>query len=159
LNLTEKTNDRGEQIVGLVNEHGYLTVNQLGLLCHASVITIRRDLEKLHRLRRLRRTHGGAASLRPGSPLPASNQIDQEMITSTRSWLDRSMRSSPPAIILSRIPCLPREPGSTNPLSPKPYQFPTWLPASQLIITRRGLTSAIGPGSMRLSTGEGGSRC
>jgi DeoR/GlpR family transcriptional regulator of sugar metabolism len=58
-----KTDDRGEQIVALVDKHIYLSVNQLSELCHTSNITIRRDLEKLDRQMRIRRTHGGAASL------------------------------------------------------------------------------------------------
>jgi DeoR/GlpR family transcriptional regulator of sugar metabolism/ABC-type sugar transport system substrate-binding protein len=63
LNISEKTNDRWELIVSSVDEFGYLSVNQLSELCHASDITIRRDLEKLHQRKRLQRTHGGAASI------------------------------------------------------------------------------------------------
>jgi DeoR/GlpR family transcriptional regulator of sugar metabolism len=47
----------------MVDEHNYLSVKQLSELCHSSKITIRRDLEKLDSLKRLRRTHGGASSL------------------------------------------------------------------------------------------------
>lgn len=60
-----KTDDRWDQIVALVDKHIYLSVNQLSELCHASSITIRRDLEKLDDQKRLRRTHGGAVSLSP----------------------------------------------------------------------------------------------
>jgi DeoR/GlpR family transcriptional regulator of sugar metabolism/DNA-binding LacI/PurR family transcriptional regulator len=89
LNLTEKTNDRWEQIVALVDVHGYLTVNQLGELCHASDITIRRDLEKLHQLNRLRRTHGGAASLRHKTAPPVQNQAEQINPPPARTVLDQ----------------------------------------------------------------------
>ena len=63
MTVSDKTDDRWGQIVALVDEHIYMSVNQLSELCHASNITIRRDLEKLDRQKRLRRTHGGAASL------------------------------------------------------------------------------------------------
>ena len=76
-----KTNDRWEQIVALVDQHGYLSVNQLSELCHASDITIRRDLERLGQHKRLQRTHGGAASLAarprldvPGAEAPRAEQ-------------------------------------------------------------------------------------
>jgi DeoR/GlpR family transcriptional regulator of sugar metabolism len=63
LTVSNKTDDRWEQIVALVDEHIYLSVNQLSKLCLASNITIRRDLVKLDMQKRIRRTHGGAASL------------------------------------------------------------------------------------------------
>lgn len=76
MTVSDKTDDRWEQIVALVDEHIYLSVNQLSELCHVSNITIRRDLEKLDRQKRLRRTHGGAASLstpiKPNGNLEAS---------------------------------------------------------------------------------------
>ena len=90
MNSSEKTNDRCEQIISFVDEFGYMAVHQLSELCHASDVTIRRDLEKLDRLKRLRRTHGGAASLHHLSPLtPAINQIETEVISSNGSWLDK----------------------------------------------------------------------
>ena len=55
--------------MALVDEYLYLSVKQLSEFCHTSKITIRRDLEKLDRQKRLRRTHGGAASLSTHSKL------------------------------------------------------------------------------------------
>ena len=89
MRLTEKTNDRWEQIVTLVDEQGYLTVNQLSTLCHASDITIRRDLGKLHQLNRLRRTHGGAASLHHRLTLPVQNPSKHTSLPPARTVLDQ----------------------------------------------------------------------
>ena len=59
-----KTKPRLEQIVSLVDERGFLSVIELSRLCEVSEMTIRRDLEKLDRQKRIRRTYGGAVSLR-----------------------------------------------------------------------------------------------
>ncbi|MCL5274600.1 MAG: DeoR family transcriptional regulator [Chloroflexi bacterium] len=61
---------RWGHIVQLVDQHGFLTIHELSQLCGTSVITIRRDLTHLHASRRVRRTHGGAASVRPGPFTP-----------------------------------------------------------------------------------------
>lgn len=55
---------RLEQIVSLVDDRGFISVKELSELCHVSEMTIRRDLQQLDQKKRLRRTHGGAVSLR-----------------------------------------------------------------------------------------------
>jgi DeoR family transcriptional regulator, fructose operon transcriptional repressor len=55
--------ERLEQIVALVNERGYLSVGELSRIHQVSEMTIRRDLDRLEKENRLRRTFGGAASL------------------------------------------------------------------------------------------------
>jgi DeoR/GlpR family transcriptional regulator of sugar metabolism/ABC-type sugar transport system substrate-binding protein len=62
-----KTNPRHDQIVALVDEHSFLTVRDLSRQCNVSEMTIRRDLEKLDANQRLKRTYGGAVSLRSES--------------------------------------------------------------------------------------------
>ncbi len=57
---------RLEQIVSLIDARGFLSVGELSVLCEVSEMTIRRDLERLDREKRLQRTYGGAAPLRNG---------------------------------------------------------------------------------------------
>ncbi|HEX7433695.1 MAG TPA: DeoR family transcriptional regulator, partial [Anaerolineaceae bacterium] len=61
-----KTNPRLEQITLLVNQKGFLSVNELSQLCGVSEMTIRRDLEQLDAQKHIHRTYGGAASYRAG---------------------------------------------------------------------------------------------
>ncbi len=61
--------NRLERITALIEEHGFLTVGELSELCDVSEMTIRRDLDRLEKESRIRRTFGGAASL--SSPLTA----------------------------------------------------------------------------------------
>ncbi len=91
MNMSEKTNDRWELIVSLVDETGYLSVIQLSELCHVSDITIRRDLEKLHQRKRLQRTHGGAASVHKNKPpaLSIPDQPGDEHLPSSGSLLEQ----------------------------------------------------------------------
>jgi len=58
--------DRLERIVDLVDEHKFISVKDLSELCGVSEMTIRRDLQRLDEQDRLRRTYGGAMSLRSG---------------------------------------------------------------------------------------------
>ena len=58
-----KNNTRLDQIVVLLNEHGFLTVAELGRLCAVSEMTIRRDLDLLNEQGRIQRTYGGAVSM------------------------------------------------------------------------------------------------
>ena len=51
---------RHTQIRDIVNETGQITVTELNSLLNVSEATIRRDLEELDQLGRIRRTHGGA---------------------------------------------------------------------------------------------------
>jgi DeoR/GlpR family transcriptional regulator of sugar metabolism len=67
-----KSKPRLEQIISLIDERGFLTVAELSGLCEVSEMTIRRDLEQLDTEGRIRRTYGGAVSLR------AENFVDKE---------------------------------------------------------------------------------
>lgn len=59
--------DRAERIVSLVKERGFASVKELSGLCGVSEMTIRRDLQRLDEEKRVRRTYGGAAPVRPES--------------------------------------------------------------------------------------------
>ncbi|ANE46272.1 DeoR faimly transcriptional regulator [Paenibacillus swuensis] len=56
--------ERYEKIVQLVNERGSMRVTELSELCEVTEETIRRDLDRLEQSGRLRRSHGGAVSVR-----------------------------------------------------------------------------------------------
>lgn len=56
--------ERYEKIVGLVNERGSIRVTELSELCQVTEETIRRDLDRLEAAGRLRRSHGGAVSVK-----------------------------------------------------------------------------------------------
>jgi DeoR/GlpR family transcriptional regulator of sugar metabolism len=61
--------NRLEQIVNLINEHGFLSVAELSRLCVVTEMTIRRDLVALDNANRLQRVYGGAVALRQGGSL------------------------------------------------------------------------------------------
>lgn len=56
--------ERYEKIVQLVNERGSIRVTELSELCGVTEETIRRDLDRLEDSGRLRRSHGGAVSVK-----------------------------------------------------------------------------------------------
>lgn len=56
--------ERYEYIVSLVNERGSIRVTELSELCQVTEETIRRDLDRLEAAGRLRRSHGGAVSVK-----------------------------------------------------------------------------------------------
>ncbi|GAB6931291.1 rhamnose catabolism operon transcriptional regulator RhaR [Paenibacillus sp. JCM 10914] len=56
--------ERYEKIVQLVNERGSIRVSELSQLCGVTEETIRRDLDRLEHAGRLRRSHGGAVSVK-----------------------------------------------------------------------------------------------
>jgi DeoR/GlpR family transcriptional regulator of sugar metabolism len=56
--------ERYEKIVSLVNERGSIRVTELSELCQVTEETIRRDLDRLEESGRLRRSHGGAVSVK-----------------------------------------------------------------------------------------------
>lgn len=56
--------ERYEKIVSLVNERGSIRVSELSELCQVTEETIRRDLDRLEQAGRLRRSHGGAVSIK-----------------------------------------------------------------------------------------------
>lgn len=60
--------ERYEKIVQLVNERGSIRVSELSDLCDVTEETIRRDLDRLEQAGRLRRSHGGAVSVKDQQP-------------------------------------------------------------------------------------------
>jgi len=56
--------ERYEKIVQLVNDRGSIRVSELSELCQVTEETIRRDLDRLEADGRLRRSHGGAVSVK-----------------------------------------------------------------------------------------------
>lgn len=60
--------ERYETIIQLVNERGSVRVAELSQICGVTEETIRRDLDRLERQGRLRRSHGGAVSLKEEQP-------------------------------------------------------------------------------------------
>ncbi|HEX7056288.1 MAG TPA: DeoR/GlpR family DNA-binding transcription regulator [Bacilli bacterium] len=59
---------RYEMIEQLVKKRGSIRVSELSELCGVTEETIRRDLDKLERLGKLRRSHGGAVSVKETAP-------------------------------------------------------------------------------------------
>lgn len=62
--------ERYEKIVQLVNERGSIRVTELSELCEVTEETIRRDLDRLEQAGRLKRSHGGAVSVKDQSEVP-----------------------------------------------------------------------------------------
>ncbi|QAY65516.1 DeoR/GlpR family DNA-binding transcription regulator [Paenibacillus protaetiae] len=60
--------ERYEKIVQLVNERGSIRVSELSELCQVTEETIRRDLDRLEQDGRLKRSHGGAVSVKDQQP-------------------------------------------------------------------------------------------
>ncbi|PZE22803.1 DeoR/GlpR family DNA-binding transcription regulator [Paenibacillus xerothermodurans] len=72
--------ERYEKIVRLVNERGSIRVSELSELCEVTEETIRRDLDRLESAGRLKRSHGGAVSVKePQSEIP---YFEREIIRS-----------------------------------------------------------------------------
>lgn len=65
---------RQEQILALLQEHRFLSVEKLSQLTYTSPSSIRRDLTQLQNMYLIKRTHGGASFL-DHSDLPASLDI------------------------------------------------------------------------------------
>lgn len=62
--------ERRHKLLQLVSEHGFATLAELADAIQVSESTIRRDLDHLHQLGLLRRTHGGAVYIGDGAALP-----------------------------------------------------------------------------------------
>ena len=60
------TNNRLVQIGVLVDERGFISVHDLSAIFQVTEMTIRRDLDRLQKQKRIRRTYGGAVSLQNG---------------------------------------------------------------------------------------------
>lgn len=56
--------ERYDKIVALVNDRGSIRVSELSELCSVTEETIRRDLDRLEQQGKLRRSHGGAVSVK-----------------------------------------------------------------------------------------------
>lgn len=69
---------RHTQIRDIVNETGQITVAELNSLLNVSEATIRRDLEELDQLGRIRRTHGGAVRIERAEKEPPILQRQDE---------------------------------------------------------------------------------
>jgi DeoR/GlpR family transcriptional regulator of sugar metabolism/ABC-type sugar transport system substrate-binding protein len=99
------TDERLDRIVALVEKRGFVSVKELSQWFDVSDVTIRRDLQLLDETKRLRRTYGGAASLRPAAlpgaiqevePLPPPNlssfltgQVDALIVPKVDSNVER----------------------------------------------------------------------
>jgi DeoR/GlpR family transcriptional regulator of sugar metabolism len=102
---------RLEQIVSLVEDRGFISVKELSKLCNVSEVTIRRDLQRLDEKKRLRRTHGGAVSLRPafspGSdiyrPSPSSPQSEGFLTDRVDVLIATSFDPRSDRVLLDRI--------------------------------------------------------
>lgn len=60
--------ERYDRIVELVNIKGSMRVSELSERCRVTEETIRRDLDRLEQAGRLRRSHGGAVSVKEDQP-------------------------------------------------------------------------------------------
>ncbi|WP_274364356.1 DeoR/GlpR family DNA-binding transcription regulator [Paenibacillus thermotolerans] len=72
--------ERYEKIVQLVNERGSIRVTELSELCEVTEETIRRDLDRLEQAGRLRRSHGGAVSVKGVQTQPEIPYSEREII-------------------------------------------------------------------------------
>ena len=72
--------ERYEKIVQLVSERGSIRVSELSELCQVTEETIRRDLDRLEQAGRLRRSHGGAVSVKDQLQQPETPYTEREII-------------------------------------------------------------------------------
>lgn len=72
-----KTTKRFELITTLVNERSFVSVKDLSRLCGVAEMTVRRDLQLLDSQNRLRRTFGGAVSVRSDTARASGSGIDE----------------------------------------------------------------------------------
>ncbi len=94
-----KINPRLERIAALIDERGFMTVVELSRLCNVSEMTVRRHLEQLDALGRIKRIYGGAVPLHDGSSAETSGapsasegfpmeQVDVLIATSVDPYYD-----------------------------------------------------------------------
>lgn len=82
-----KVNQRLDQIVKLVEDNGFVSVANLSKALNVHTVTIRRDLRRLDKEKRLQRTHGGALALQmSGSP---EAEPDRALVAGAGSWAER----------------------------------------------------------------------
>lgn len=72
--------ERQEQILKLLNENGFMTVERLSELTYTSPSSIRRDLTKLQNMYFIKRTHGGANILHSNQVAPLNNRLTQNTV-------------------------------------------------------------------------------
>jgi len=97
-----KINPRLERIATIIDERGFVTVGELSRFGNVSEMTVRRYLDQLHALGRIKRTYGGAVSLhaelpeneangnaRPAADAFAVGQVDVMVATSVDPYYDR----------------------------------------------------------------------
>ena len=73
-------NERQERILELIDEHRYVTAQQLSRLLYVSLPTVRRDLAELQQQGLILRNHGGAKMAGEGTveiPLSFRNSYKQ----------------------------------------------------------------------------------
>ena len=71
---------RQKQLLDLLEERGFLTVEAMAELTFTSQSSIRRDLATLHNLSLIKRTHGGASLLREiNQAVPLNNRMAQNI--------------------------------------------------------------------------------
>ncbi len=72
---------RQEQILELLNENSFLTVERLSALIYTSPSSIRRDLTHLQNMHLIKRTHGGAGALNGNNQAPPFNsRLEQNAV-------------------------------------------------------------------------------
>ncbi|MNJ50216.1 Glucitol operon repressor [compost metagenome] len=71
--------ERYEKIVQMINDKGSMRVSELSELCRVTEETIRRDLDRLEQAGRLRRSHGGAVSVKPKGDAPEIPYAEREV--------------------------------------------------------------------------------
>jgi DeoR/GlpR family transcriptional regulator of sugar metabolism len=72
---------RQEEILELLNEHNFLTVERLSSLTYTSPSSIRRDLTHLQNLSLIKRTHGGASIFNAiNQSVPLNSRMSQNII-------------------------------------------------------------------------------
>lgn len=72
---------RQEQILELLNEHGFMTVDKISELTYTSPSSTRRDLTKLQNMCFIKRTHGGANLLDENNKVtPLDSRMNKNII-------------------------------------------------------------------------------
>ncbi|MBQ4154722.1 MAG: DeoR/GlpR transcriptional regulator [Clostridia bacterium] len=71
---------RQQQILSLLDEQGFMSVNKLSELTYTSPSSIRRDLTRLQNLYLIRRTHGGASIFKElNHAVPLNNRMEKNI--------------------------------------------------------------------------------
>lgn len=84
---------RRQEIVELVEEHGFQSVNALAQKYGVDASTIRRDLERLAEKGSIRRTHGGAAPAEPVTPSRINEHLYREKEAIGAATADRILEN------------------------------------------------------------------